>query len=542
MLWLSLGTSEGNLRGIVDPGSPIGFLHSVRATFPFIASFLAFPLILVGFRRLRLRQSFFFNPLGLAAVYGLVGVGASLLSPKGSVALYWAAAYLSVPLVLWAIAHGGDALEQIRRLINLNWLIILLGVTLLFTIGLLKLNLGAVILNPPTWLECDHSGAWERLTFQNLRSTGVGRYAALAAIVALGGLWQGKWRVFWSIILLSSLLLLVSTGARTAYAGFVVAVLLIVLLYGGKRAAVVLGVAILVLAPVLWSTGIAQAFQEKCLHVSWFGQTNAPVLPEAAPRAPSEEALLVVPAGVWELKPASTYESSAPNAQAPIPLAPGQWTIMPMSPQESAGSPVLFEVPPGEWALHESMPPPLQGLSQQSAPSEEARVFLEVPQDGITLERVSSLEPQKTVQAANPRGFATLTGRTLVWAKGWRLVKQSPILGYGFHADRLLLETHIHNSFMHALIQTGILGVIPFVAALLLAWVLLAKAVRNLKLLPTVHKHLAIQAAGMLAFFSVRAITESTGAFFGVDWLLLAPLLFYLHLLNRHLSQRSQMA
>jgi O-antigen ligase len=109
---------------------------------------------------------------------------------------------------------------------------------------------------------------------------------------------------------------------------------------------------------------------------------------------------------------------------------------------------------------------------------------------------------------------------------------RSPLLGYGFHADRLKLGQHMHNSFLHAMLQTGLVGIIPFVGALLWGWVLLVKALRNLPRLPGSHKHLVIQTAGVLAFLTLRSIPESTGAFFGVDWLLLAPLLLYLQVAN----------
>ena len=37
-----------------------------------------------------------------------------------------------------------------------------------------------------------------------------------------------------------------------------------------------------------------------------------------------------------------------------------------------------------------------------------------------------------------------------------------------------------------------------------------------------------IEIAGVMVFFMIRGITESSGAFFGADWLLLAPLLAYI--------------
>jgi O-antigen ligase len=129
-------------------------------------------------------------------------------------------------------------------------------------------------------------------------------------------------------------------------------------------------------------------------------------------------------------------------------------------------------------------------------------------------------------------GFFAFSGRSVVWSAAWDQVLESPVLGYGFHSDRLLLGTHMHNSYLHALLQTGFLGVLPFVAALALTWILLFRALRNLDTLPGIHKHLVIQSAGVLLFFSIRTIPESTMAFFGIDYLLLAPFLLYLQFIN----------
>ena len=119
-----------------------------------------------------------------------------------------------------------------------------------------------------------------------------------------------------------------------------------------------------------------------------------------------------------------------------------------------------------------------------------------------------------------------------MWRQALDLFTDSPLLGYGFHADRLLLGTHAHNSLVHSLIQTGLLGAIPFMAALLLGWILLFKALRQLKHLAVAHKILVIQIAGIFAFLSIRTVTESTGAFFGVDWIILGPLLLYVGVLD----------
>ena len=71
-----------------------------------------------------------------------------------------------------------------------------------------------------------------------------------------------------------------------------------------------------------------------------------------------------------------------------------------------------------------------------------------------------------------PRKLFSLSGRTGIWKEGMVAVSDSLILGYGFHADRLLINNHMHNAFLQSLIQTGILGSIAFMSALLLAWAL----------------------------------------------------------------------
>jgi hypothetical protein len=53
-----------------------------------------------------------------------------------------------------------------------------------------------------------------------------------------------------------------------------------------------------------------------------------------------------------------------------------------------------------------------------------------------------------------------------------------------------------------------------------------------MKRLPIAHKRLVIQSGAVLAYLTVRAIPESTAAFFGIDWLILAPLLIYLYLVD----------
>ena len=124
----------------------------------------------------------------------------------------------------------------------------------------------------------------------------------------------------------------------------------------------------------------------------------------------------------------------------------------------------------------------------------------------------------------------TLTGRTATWQAGWALFQESPWLGLGFHADRIFLGgQHMHNGLLHALVQTGLLGTIPYVAAIVGAWILVVRfyVIRSPKgVLP-----MPIEIPAVLAFFTISSITESTFALFGTPWLLSAPLIAYVQAL-----------
>lgn len=511
----------------------MAFVHSVRGALPLVAGVLAMMVLLPKLWRQPSCRSLLFGPLGLAALYGLVGIAASLGSPDRSVALYWSTMYLSVPIVLLAVASQSGALENLRRLIRANWIILVLATVALFAIALIKLDLAAFILRPSTWLECSNVN-WLNWSFSALRSTGVGRYAALAAIVALPGLWQGHWRILWGITLVVSLILLMNSGARGAIAGFAVAVPIVLLLQWGKRAAVGGAVALVILLPVVWVTGVHQPFLTNCLRIR---PSTTEVQP--APSKGEQELVSVqVPSGTWAIYQRISEDSSQSDAPVVFRVPPGIWKgEQPQPEQQSSAEPSRAEPAPTEPPDKVQFPAGVWRLEEPvvaDPPALVAPVTLVVPQGGLVLKRQSRVDlptPKRTALISNE--FFQFSGRREVWVKGWDLFLVSPLIGYGFHADRLILGTHMHNSFMHALVQTGLLGTIPFVGAILFAWLLLVRAIRKLSQLPVAHKQMVIQTAGVLAFLSIRSIPESTGAFFGVDWLILAPLLLYLQLVNR---------
>jgi O-antigen ligase len=125
-----------------------------------------------------------------------------------------------------------------------------------------------------------------------------------------------------------------------------------------------------------------------------------------------------------------------------------------------------------------------------------------------------------------------LTGRDTTWQKGLDRIGESPFFGWGFHADRLLLnDQHMHNSYLHAGIQAGIAGALVFAAAVAILWVFLWKSgvVRRIRTAAAPDQALLIQSVLILGFLSARSFFESTAAFYGVDLLLLVPAVAYIY-------------
>ncbi|MDP7085820.1 MAG: O-antigen ligase family protein [Dehalococcoidia bacterium] len=568
ILWLSL--AGGNARQVFDPQSAGGFFHGIRAAIPLVAASLAGlfilyksgqlrpkrflilgPLGLVGLyilgaagvvrgnapiiplvtisaavlyvflksRQLRQQRFLFLGPLGLTALYGLAGLFASMaMSTNKPMAIYWAASYLSVPLVLWAGALGSGGLTYSRRIVKLIRVFLLLSIGLLFVAALLYLELGSVILDPSAWPNCNLDKPWLPLTRELLRPTGVGRLAALAALIAVSGMFTRTGRFLWIPVLLVSIVLLTTSGARTSMAGFGLAASLMLLLYAGRKAVVAGAIALVLFGPLVAFTDTGQDFLKTCMFRKWVNQsvTSRPVVEPATQfEVPAQASESVPPL------PAEASESVPPlpaQASESVPPRPAEASesVPPLPAQETEPSAPPPTQPPAVAASGPAVPPP---DPRETRASEEA-----------TPPPPPQTNPDPRVLGFIPESFFEFTGRTAVWADGWTLFKESPVVGYGFHADRLKFGTHMHNSFMQALVQTGFLGTIPLVAALLLSWYLLVKAVRNLSRFSTTDRHLTIQTAGIIAFFSVRTFTESPGSFFGVDWLLLAPFLLYLTL------------
>jgi O-antigen ligase len=127
-----------------------------------------------------------------------------------------------------------------------------------------------------------------------------------------------------------------------------------------------------------------------------------------------------------------------------------------------------------------------------------------------------------------------LTGRVTTWQRGIEQIQHSPFLGWGFNADRILLNAeHMHNSYLHAAIHTGIIGAFFFAATFVSLWIVIIRSrllFRARAVLGPDRPYL-FESILIIGFLTARGFFESTGAFYGVDLLLFAPAAAFIGLL-----------
>jgi O-antigen ligase len=124
-----------------------------------------------------------------------------------------------------------------------------------------------------------------------------------------------------------------------------------------------------------------------------------------------------------------------------------------------------------------------------------------------------------------------LTGRDYTWRKGLAQIEHSPFLGWGFHADRIMLNSeHMHNSYLHSAIHGGLFGASFFLAAIVAIWVFILRSgiIKRVRGISGRDLPLLIQSILIIGFLTGRSFFESTAAFYGVDLLLLVPAMAFL--------------
>ena len=131
----------------------------------------------------------------------------------------------------------------------------------------------------------------------------------------------------------------------------------------------------------------------------------------------------------------------------------------------------------------------------------------------------------------------TLTGRTTAWGHAWRMFKQSPLLGYGFASgarfDVLQGQGMVgmHGSIFDVIVNVGLLGLIPWLMALIIGWIQLVGTFLRFSHImnPTVKMFHSLMISIML-LISFRAMTGTTIVMHDKEFLLLLVVLAYAQL------------
>ena len=124
--------------------------------------------------------------------------------------------------------------------------------------------------------------------------------------------------------------------------------------------------------------------------------------------------------------------------------------------------------------------------------------------------------------------FRSMTGRTRAYDLGLSAIQESPVLGRGQWADRIIIGEHVHNSYLQALLNAGILGGVPYFGSWIAGWVLFFRLQKRSHALRPEDRTALLEAGTVMMFFTVRSIPETTTASFAVDLLVMAAVYVYL--------------
>jgi O-antigen ligase len=134
--------------------------------------------------------------------------------------------------------------------------------------------------------------------------------------------------------------------------------------------------------------------------------------------------------------------------------------------------------------------------------------------------------------------FQSMTGRTAYYQMGFEAFLKAPIFGRGQWADRLVIGGHCHNSYLQALMNSGILGGLPYLASWIAGWVLFFRLFRRRTKMRLEDRATLMEAGTVMMFFTVRSFPETTTASFSVDLLVMAAVYTYLESVYKFTTSR----
>lgn len=124
------------------------------------------------------------------------------------------------------------------------------------------------------------------------------------------------------------------------------------------------------------------------------------------------------------------------------------------------------------------------------------------------------------------------SGRTRDWGIAMDKILESPFWGWGPQADRFFFGFHVHNTYLYAWLAAGLFGLLFLLQGFIRAWRALWRGARDGVARALGVEVTMIQVGCLLAFFTLRSIPEVSGAMFGIDLMLLVPVMAWLSALE----------
>ena len=134
---------------------------------------------------------------------------------------------------------------------------------------------------------------------------------------------------------------------------------------------------------------------------------------------------------------------------------------------------------------------------------------------------------QYVLRGQSKEQFRSMTGRTRAYENAVVAFEETPLLGRGQWTDRLVIKEHVHNSYLQALLNGGIVGGIPYLASWGAGWILFFKLQKRRARMSSQDRLHLLEAGTVMMFFTVRAIPETTTASFAVDLLVMVAVYVY---------------
>lgn len=438
-LWLLVwGTYNTDVYRFFLPGFPNNYfdlVHGFRSLLPFVAIIISFAIFVKLWK-----NSLLISPLGLFLLFTIVGIISSIFSENIMLSIYWGALYLVAIIVMIVVISSpykkGISLIFYTNLFIAVFLSLFLVFIFLIKPGVFSLNTLRQFLEGFRPFEgiAGITVNEEMFGMSGTRPTGLGRYAAISAIMLFAYLWQKPnfKNIFYFITFPILTLVLIFSRARTSVIAFLCALFFIALFKVRSKFSFIF---------ITGSIMLLLIFTNFYSYFWWY------LVPESVPTVNKE----IV-----------SFNNSFTNGESPDSY-------------------------------------------------------------------INSESPDLYINGGFPDSHVnTLSGRTHAWHQAWNVFLSSPIIGRGFFTDRIFLQgQHVHNNWLHILIQSGLLGSFFFILAFLLSWIYLFYCLKK------DSKNLILNSSiGIFVFFTIRSLTESF-AFFGADFLFFIPIIAYIQLQAR---------